>query len=64
MEAIIRRKIRELGRELGAIDTRAQREESKYQVMVIPSPARREEPVNWAHKTVPLIQSQSAGVLN
>jgi hypothetical protein len=27
---------------------------SKDQVLVIPSPARRSEPKNWVHKTVPL----------
>ncbi len=36
------------------IDLDRLEQESRHQVFVIPSPARREDPKNWVHRTVPL----------
>jgi hypothetical protein len=33
---------------------------SKEHVLVIPSPARRADPTNWVHQTVPLRPASSA----
>jgi phenylpropionate dioxygenase-like ring-hydroxylating dioxygenase large terminal subunit len=42
------------------IDIERFEEERKRQVLVIPSPGRREDPGNWVHRTVPLIPAGSA----
>jgi len=55
MESMFRRKARELSARFGEIDVRKLERERKYEVCVIPSPARRADPKNWIHKTVPLI---------
>ncbi len=59
MEATFRRKAYEIGSRLGMIDVRKLEQERKYQVMVVPSPARRESPGNWLHKPVPLINAKA-----
>jgi phenylpropionate dioxygenase-like ring-hydroxylating dioxygenase large terminal subunit len=64
MEAMFRRKVREISAHLGAIDVRKLEQERKYQVLVIPSPARREDPKNWMHKAVPLIERDAAARLS
>ncbi len=56
MEGLFRRKVREISARLGAIDVRKLEQERKYQVRVVPSPARGNDPKNWIHKTVPLIE--------
>jgi len=55
MESMFRRKARELSARFGEIDVRKLERERKYEVCVIPSPARRADPKNWIHKIVPLI---------
>lgn len=59
MESTFRRKTREMTKKLGAIDIRKFERERKYQVLVIPSPARRQDNKNWMHKTVPLMDSNT-----
>jgi len=56
MESLFRRKVHEISARLGEINVRELEQERKYQVRVIPSPARCEDPKNWMHKTVPLIK--------
>ena len=51
-------KTREMAKKLGVIDIRKLEQERKYQVLVIPSPARRENNKDWVHKTVPLMDSE------
>ncbi len=59
MESMFRKKAHELNRKLGAIDVRKFEQDRKYQSLVIPCPARKADPNNWLHKTVPLIQSEA-----
>ena len=62
MEMLFRRKAQELRDKLGAIDSRKLEAERKYKVFVIPSPARKQDPSNWVHDTVPLIDVDDTSV--
>lgn len=57
MELTFRRKVQEWAKSRGAIDGERQAAESKSQVQVIPSPARRADPKGWVHRTVPMLES-------
>ncbi len=54
MEVAFRKTVWRLARRGWEIDVERFEEESKRRVLVIPSPARRQDPKNWVHKTVPL----------
>jgi hypothetical protein len=54
MEFQFRSKVREWAQKGWEIDVEQMLAEQSRRVMVIPSPARRADPANWVHKTVPL----------
>lgn len=54
MEFQFRQKVREWARRGWEIDVERMLAEARSRVMVIPSPERRADPVNWVHKAVPL----------
>jgi phenylpropionate dioxygenase-like ring-hydroxylating dioxygenase large terminal subunit len=59
MEVAFRRLVRQWADRGWEIDSRRYAEESNDQTFVIPSPARREDPKNWIHRTVPLRPARS-----
>jgi phenylpropionate dioxygenase-like ring-hydroxylating dioxygenase large terminal subunit len=59
-EKAYRDKLRRLAAELGEIDWRALRDRSEDNVLVIPSPARRQGG-DWVHQPVPVIAKQQPG---
>jgi hypothetical protein len=54
MEITFRRKAAQAANELGDIDIDRFHSEGRTNVFVVPSPARRQEPAQWAHTPVPL----------
>ena len=54
MEVAFRRLVKQHADRGWEIDLEAFEAESRYSVLVIPSPDRREDPKGWVHKTVPL----------
>lgn len=54
MEVAFRRIVRQWAERGWEIDTERYAAESPYRALVIPSPARREDPRSWVHRTVPL----------
>ena len=60
MELAFRKKVWELSARGWEIDIDAFERMSREHVLVIPSPARREDPKNWVHKTVPLKPARSS----
>ena len=54
MEVAFRRLVQRHADQGWEIDLEALEAESRYRVLVIPSPARREDPKGWVHKPVPL----------
>ncbi len=60
MEVAFRKKVWSLADKGWEIDREKFEEMSKNQALVIPSPARREDPNNWIHKTVPLKPAKEA----
>jgi phenylpropionate dioxygenase-like ring-hydroxylating dioxygenase large terminal subunit len=54
MEVAFRRLVREWAERGWEIDSERYAEESRYRALVIPSPARREDPKNWVHRAIPL----------
>ena len=59
MEFQFRSKVREWASRGWEIDAEKMLAEQSRRIMVIPSPARREDPNNWVHKAVPLRSAQS-----
>ena len=59
MEFQFRSKVREWASRGWEIDVEKMLAEQSRRIMVIPSPARREDPNNWVHKAVPLRSVQS-----
>ncbi len=55
LETAFRKKMREMYAKGWKIDSDTVERESKRQVFVIPSRARREDPKNWVHKPVPTL---------
>jgi phenylpropionate dioxygenase-like ring-hydroxylating dioxygenase large terminal subunit len=53
MERVYRDQAAAFGRRLGEIDVRRYEDLSRDRVLVIPSPARRQEPGAWVHEPVP-----------
>jgi phenylpropionate dioxygenase-like ring-hydroxylating dioxygenase large terminal subunit len=60
MEVAFRRLVRQWAERGWEIDSRCFAEESNEHVLVIPSPARREDPKNWLHRPVPLHPARDA----
>ena len=60
MEFQFRSKVREWAQQGWEIDVEQMLAEQSRRILVIPSPARRADPTNWVHKTVPL-RAPSAG---
>jgi phenylpropionate dioxygenase-like ring-hydroxylating dioxygenase large terminal subunit len=60
MEMAFRQLVREWAARGWEIDSERYAEESRYRVLVIPSPARREDPRNWVHRTIPLRPAAAA----
>jgi len=54
MEVAFRRLVHEWAARGWEIDSDRYEAESRYRPLVIPSPARREDPKNWVHRTIPL----------
>jgi phenylpropionate dioxygenase-like ring-hydroxylating dioxygenase large terminal subunit len=54
MEFQFRSKVREWAQKGWEIDVEQMLAEQPRRILVIPSPARRADPTNWVHKTVPL----------
>ena len=54
MEVAFRRLVREWADRGWEIDSERYADESRYRALVIPSPARREDPKNWVHRAIPL----------
>lgn len=54
MEFQFRTKVREWAQKGYEIDVEKMLAEQNQRILVIPSPARRADPTNWVHKTVPL----------
>jgi phenylpropionate dioxygenase-like ring-hydroxylating dioxygenase large terminal subunit len=54
MEVAFRRLVREWKEKGWEIDSERYAQESDSRALVIPSPARRDDPKNWIHRTVPL----------
>ena len=54
MEVAFRRLVRDWAERGWEIDSDRYAHESQSRVLVIPSPARREDPRNWVHRTIPL----------
>jgi len=61
MEVAFRKRVWELASKGWEIDVDAFERMSRQEVLVIPSPARRQDPKNWVHKVVPLKPARSAG---
>ena len=55
MEFHFRQRVREWARRGNEIDVEKMAAERPRRVQVIPSPARRADPHNWVHKTVPMV---------
>ena len=60
MEVAFRKKVWELSAKGWEVDIEQFERLSKDHVRVIPSPARRQDPKNWVHRTVPLKSAQTA----
>jgi phenylpropionate dioxygenase-like ring-hydroxylating dioxygenase large terminal subunit len=56
LETTFRKRVRGLTEKGWRIDSDTVERESKRQVFVIPSVKRRDDPKNWVHKPVPLVQ--------
>jgi hypothetical protein len=54
MEVAFRRLVREWAGRGWEIDSERYADESRYRALVIPSPARRDDPKNWVHRSIPL----------
>jgi phenylpropionate dioxygenase-like ring-hydroxylating dioxygenase large terminal subunit len=57
MERVYRDQATAFRRRLGEIDVRRYEDRSRDRVLVIPSPARRQEPGAWVHEPVPVVQA-------
>jgi phenylpropionate dioxygenase-like ring-hydroxylating dioxygenase large terminal subunit len=60
MEVAFRRLVRDWAERGWQIDSDRYEHESRQRALVIPSPARREDPRNWVHGTVPLCAGKVA----